>query len=365
MNRKVLSILTAGLLLFGGGVKASEQIEQIAKEAISSLTSTISDPSLKGVAIWNIKDPTGSVDTVKLKDELTYHLVKTKRFKVVQRDILANALKEIDLEIASDVSDYFDQNTTRRFSEVQPIDGLIFGEVYPGGVTGAEPPRLILRMLDIEKQRLVWAKELPLTPSKDHLLDEMVDKTIEDLEEQGTFIKKAGVDLENVAKNAVSSMVRTVKDPDLKHLGILSIQDETGKVDTEELGEILTYELVNDGRFQVVERGLLDELIKEIEYEKESGYFDQKKANQYGGIKGIDGLLVGRVYQTEFEDEKRPILILKLLDLEHQYLVWAAEINLSEEEMPFKTTDVISSSIKDAENRLKERGINRIALWNI
>jgi len=223
MNRKVLSILTAGLLLFGGGVKASEQIEQIAKEAISSLISTISDPSLKGVAIWNIKDPTGSVDTVKLKDELTYHLVKTKRFKVVQRDILANALKEIDLEIASDVSDYFDQNTTRRFSEVQPIDGLIFGEVYPGGVTGAEPPRLILRMLDIEKQRLVRAKELPLTPSKDHLLDEMVDKTIEDLEEQGTFIKKAGVDLENVAKNAVSSMVRTVKDPDLKHLGILSI----------------------------------------------------------------------------------------------------------------------------------------------
>ncbi|MDI6795169.1 MAG: hypothetical protein QME81_20275, partial [bacterium] len=89
------------------------------------------------------------------------------------------------------------------------------------------------------------------------------------------------------------------------------------------------------------------------------------KANQYGGIKGIDGILVGRVYQTEFEDEKRPILILKLLDLEHQYLVWAAEINLSEEEMPFKTTDVISSSIKDAENRLKERGINRIALWNI
>ncbi|MBU0568430.1 penicillin-binding protein activator LpoB [bacterium] len=178
-----------------------------------------------------------------------------------------------------------------------------------------------------------------------------------------SFPCRAAVNLEEVAKNAISSMVKTVKDPDLKHLGILSIQDETGKVDTEELGEILTYELVNDGRFQVVERGLLDELIGEIEHERESGYFDQKKANQYGGIKGIDGLLVGRVYQAEAGS---PILILKLLDLERQSLAWATEINLSEEEMPFKMlANAISSSIREAENRLKERGINRIALWNI
>jgi TolB-like protein len=176
----------------------------------------------------------------------------------------------------------------------------------------------------------------------------------------------AAVNLEDLAKNAVSSMVNTVKDPDLKHLGILSIQDETGEIDTEEMSEVLTYELVNDGRFQVVERGLLNELIKEIEYEKNSGYFNQQKANQYGGIKGIDGLLVGKVYKSEIEGEERPILILKLLDLEHQSLVWATEINLSEEESPFEIpANAISSSIKEAENRLKERGIKRIAIWNI
>ncbi|MDI6791953.1 MAG: CsgG/HfaB family protein [bacterium] len=173
----------------------------------------------------------------------------------------------------------------------------------------------------------------------------------------------ATVNLEEMAKNAVSSMVETVKDPDLKHLGILNIQDETGKVDTEELSEILTYELVNDGRFQVVERGLFEELIEEIEYEKESGYFDQKKANQYGGIKGIDGILVGRVYQAE---EGSPILILKLLDLERQSLAWTLEINLGREDVPFKmAADAISSSVKEAEVRLKAAGIERIALWNI
>ncbi|MBU0568432.1 hypothetical protein KJ693_07895 [bacterium] len=348
--------ILAGCIIFvvvGVGQTAAaaikpEQIEQIAKEAISSLVSTISDPSLKGVAIWNIKDPTGSVDTVKLKDELTYHLVKTKRFKVVQRDVLASALKEIDIETASDVSDYFDQNTTKRFSEVQPIDGLIFGEVYPGGVTGAEPPCLILRMLDIEKQRLVWAKELPLSPSKDHLLDEMVDKTIEDLNDQSPFIKKAGVD----------------------KIAILNISDDTFRnINERFLIDKLTANLVMRSDIEVVDRNNLKKLFEEYRLGKETftdslgrehSIINPETIKELGNVYGIKGFILGEVTSASHNSIS---ILLKMVSADKGEIVWGKSLNINLP--PSEAEDVVIKAVKDLSENLDRLKIKSMGVWEI
>ncbi|MDI6791955.1 MAG: CsgG/HfaB family protein [bacterium] len=349
--RKFLFILTAGLLLFGGGVKASEQIEQIAKEAISHLASTITDPSLKGVAIWNIKDPTESVNTVKLKDELTYCLVNTKRFKVVQRDILASALKEIDLETASDISDYFDQETTKEFSRVQPIDGLIFGEVYPTGVTGEGDPCLILRMLDIEKQRLVWAKELPLSPSKDHLLDEMVDKTIEDIKAHDSFIKEAGVD----------------------KIAILNISNDTyhRKVNERFLIDKLTANLVMRSDLEVVDRNNLKKLFEEYRLGKETftdslgrehSIINPETIKKLGNVYGIKGFILGEITSAIVSDNSLSIL-LKMVSSDKGEIVWGKSLNIN---LPLSETEgVVVEAVKDLSENLDRLKIKSMGVWEI
>jgi len=74
----------------------------------------------------------------------------------------------------------------------------------------------------------------------------------------------------------------------------------------EGIADILTRELVNCGRFDVIERSELETLLSEVDFEQ-SAYAETESSAQLGSIKGVDYLLIGKITAFGVKEKERGI----------------------------------------------------------
>lgn len=100
-------------------------------------------------------------------------------------------------------------------------------------------------------------------------------------------------------------------------------------IDTKALSEYVTDELINSGKVRFVDAANRERILKEIQYQNESGMVSEKTAKRKGRQVGADFLLFGTMSSTVHTQEGLKTVTyqtnLRLTDLETAETVWSSK----------------------------------------
>ncbi len=107
-------------------------------------------------------------------------------------------------------------------------------------------------------------------------------------------------DLQMIAEKMVDDLLASPAMADIAPSGkrpilfIDSIKNKTMEhVDTESITDTISTKLLNSGRFRFVDRTKVDSIAKEMDFQKNSGFVDEKKSVQMGRQLGAQLMLYG------------------------------------------------------------------------
>lgn len=108
---------------------------------------------------------------------------------------------------------------------------------------------------------------------------------------------------------------------------IKSIDNRTDEhIDTKSLIEGVRYELINSGAIRFVDGAGRDAVLKEIEYQQDSGHVSaataKKKGKQIGADYMLSGAISSQVHSNDGLKTVSYITLLQLTDLETAEIVW-------------------------------------------
>lgn len=136
---------------------------------------------------------------------------------------------------------------------------------------------------------------------------------------------------ESQLDDLVVSLSKT-KDKSIQKIAVINFIDTTSKqrfLFSDILETDLNTKIINTGRFKVIEKNRLDEILKELKFGYE-GLTDPAQSKQFGKMSQADAILTG----TYFERGKQVQVSAKLINIETGEVVWADNISVLKEEIP-------------------------------
>lgn len=136
---------------------------------------------------------------------------------------------------------------------------------------------------------------------------------------------------ESQLDNLVGSLCK-IKNKSIQKIAVINFIDTTSKqrfLFSDILETDLNTKIINTGRFKVIEKNRLDEILKELKFGYE-GLADPTQSKQFGKMSQADAILTG----TYFEKGKQVQVSAKLINIETGEVVWADNISVLKEEIP-------------------------------
>ena len=273
----------ACLLLCFGPVAQGQTLDWIdISEKVAASLSLIDNPAYETIAFSRIKGkPQKTVE--RLIDYANVNLVKQRRFSVTDRTRLEQILKEQRYNLSELVS----PDSYKQIGKLLGVDLFVYGSFYEN--------ELILKAIDVATSRLVWS----------------------DIFSPETAQRGNGPLYERLAGLFVNS-VREQSDTVKAFSQLISFWSLETSLDEERLIDHLTYALLQDGNFKVVDRANLQIILEEQKLNLES-FFDPATAKRMGKLYGVDNFIYGSILR----EKGSWISSLKMMNINSGVIVWA------------------------------------------
>jgi tetratricopeptide (TPR) repeat protein len=341
--------LEKGILLWSAEIPVNEkaiktEIDAVAEKFTSSIAQERNASPDQKVSFWRILDKSSlNIDENLVIDKLIVNLMKANLFKIIDR----SQLERLMAEVRNSKEGIIDKETTKELGQMCGIDLFLYGSFYDNTFGLEKNPSFILKMADLEKGTLVWAKEVPIR--KDYIktgIDEGIEKVTASLGKQGDNIKT------------------------VKTAAFLRFTDETGERGEDIFIDKLTSKMVSNFSFSLIDRSSLNLLIEESKKAKE-GILDEKSVAELGRRYGVDCFIVGKSKkESEIAGNKvinRYNISAKMVEVSTGKIMAMAKEKTEEEikEKQFvkersakEETGKKERSVKEKADKLTEEGIN-------
>jgi len=283
---------------------------EISQEIKDNLLPFFKDQTKKSVIyIWDFENRTPySVDTRKIKEDVSTLLLESKKFKLVEDAAVQLALKELNLSGTG----LLDQSYIKEFGNRTGAEYILYGAINNNPLVGGEYNiSLNLKLIKIETAEIVWSYELGLNrkdfkTSIDAVIDEGVFKNP----------KSLLMEWDSINQDAVASYNKSINT-----ISVFAIKTGEG-IDENSVVDKLTSALVQAKipGVKVVDRNNLSKIVEQIKTEgyDEAGFYKTKK--EFGKFYGVDAFLYG--YLTKNPDTGKTELNLKLAMVESGTVDW-------------------------------------------
>ncbi len=131
MSKYITFFAVFVFLSVSAAINAQNALEQSVSELAKQISVKMSGYEITTIAVLEFTDPDGKVNKFGkyLAEELSLKLSDTKKFKVVDRDLLNKRIKEKNLEITG----FIEPATAKQFAKLFDADGIVAGTFHDMG----------------------------------------------------------------------------------------------------------------------------------------------------------------------------------------------------------------------------------------
>jgi uncharacterized protein (TIGR02722 family) len=146
-------------------------------------------------------------------------------------------------------------------------------------------------------------------------------------------------DLQMIAEKMVQSLLSApvIQEGHLPVLQVSTVKNTTREhIDTKAITDKIRTTLLNSGKVRFAAAELRQEVLQELEYQRQSGYVDPETRKPVGKQVGADFILTGDITSiAKQKDDTRDVyykITLNLVDLETGLIAWADEKEIRKRE---------------------------------
>jgi uncharacterized protein (TIGR02722 family) len=146
-------------------------------------------------------------------------------------------------------------------------------------------------------------------------------------------------DLQMIAEKMVQSLLSApvIQEGHLPVLQVSTVKNTTREhIDTKAITDKIRTTLLNSGKVRFTAAELRQEVLQELEYQRQSGYVDPETRKPVGKQVGADFILTGDITSiAKQKDDTRDVyykITLNLVDLETGLIAWADEKEIRKRE---------------------------------
>lgn len=140
-------------------------------------------------------------------------------------------------------------------------------------------------------------------------------------------------DLQTITQKMVSGMlssnaIANITDDGTRPIIMFSnIKNETSEfINTNMIANTISTEIINSGKFRFTDMGQIEEMKKQINYQKDSGMIDNDTAVKMGHQLGAQYILYGSIIDIQTSNKKQYslfyLITLKMINLESGLIIW-------------------------------------------
>ncbi len=292
-TRLAAALLVLGLGLPGAAVGADT--EAIAERIAQSLVNLRGKGSLyKTVAFSQIRTTRrADIDVAEVIDYATTKILQTVlELDVINRSQLKRILKEQQFQL----SDVVSADEYKTLGKLAGVDLFIYGSLYESV--------LVLKAIDVRNSSIAWADAIPLAGG---------------LSRRASIVIRLGERI--VASMKDSPRLERAK---IKTISFWDFRSNTD-ISENEVIDLLTVLITQDGTFKVVDRDNLKLILGEQALNQEV-YFDEESAAELGGLYGVQAFING----TLKLDNGQVVADFKMTDIHTGKFVWAAILRVDQ-----------------------------------
>ncbi|MDX2469018.1 MAG: SUMF1/EgtB/PvdO family nonheme iron enzyme [SAR324 cluster bacterium] len=265
-------------------------VESLSKR-ISESVASVANRKYATVAFSRISGPLDKATTNELIDYTNVTLVKSRKFRVIDRSKLNLILAEQSFNLSGMVS----QNTYKELGKLLGVDLFIYGRYYND--------TLVMKGIDVESSAIVWADIFQLTS--------LTVETKQMSELAGKMTASLKNDLKRLKNNKINQ---------------ISFWNIKSNFKQEKLIDFLSTALTKDGHFQVVDRENLALILEEQKLSM-AEFIDENKVKKMGELYGVDAFIYGKIAQKS----GKQVASLKLLNIFNGVIEWADLIHIGDD----------------------------------
>jgi len=146
-------------------------------------------------------------------------------------------------------------------------------------------------------------------------------------------------DLQSIAEKMVQSLLSApvIQERNRPVLQVATVKNKTNEhIDTKAITDKIRTTLINSGKVEFTAAEIRQEVLDELEYQRESGYVDPETRKPVGKQVGADFLLAGEISSiNKQKDDTKDVyykITLNLVDLETGLISWAEEKEIRKRE---------------------------------
>ena len=146
-------------------------------------------------------------------------------------------------------------------------------------------------------------------------------------------------DLQSIAEKMVRSLLSSpvIQERNRPVLQVATVKNRTNEhIDTKAITDKIRTTLLNSGEVQFTASEVRQEVLDELEYQRESGYVNPETRKPVGKMVGTDFLLTGEISSiNKRKDDTKDVyykITLNLVDIETGLISWADEKEIRKRE---------------------------------
>ena len=261
---------------------------EVLSKRISESVASVANRKYATVAFSRISGPLDKNTTNDLIDYTNVIMVKSRKFRVIDRSKMNLILREQSFNLSGMVS----QDTYKELGKLLGVDLFIYGRYYHD--------TLVMKGIDVESSAIVWADIFQLS--------ELTAETKQIGELAGKMTQSLRNDLSRLKANKIRQ---------------ISFWNIKSPYKQEKLIDFLSAAVTKDGNFQVVDRENLALILQEQKLSM-AEFIDESKVKKMGELYGVDAFVYGKISQKQ----GKQVASLKLLNIYNGVIEWADLIHI-------------------------------------
>lgn len=249
------------------------------------------------IAVLDIEGDDGTI-----RDSIIATIWEKTSFKIIERSDLDKLLAEQGIQF----KDIIDENTKVDLGKIKGVEGLLLGKVIKAETGALSRSRTVsIKLVDVESGDIVFASHMTFS---DFDLSSLASYDVKE-DSLGQFREAFAKALPDQA--------------DIVRVAVLDIEGDDGT-----LKDTVISTMIGSSSFRVIERADLNKLLDEQGLQFKD-IFDEKTKIRYGKIRGVEGLLMGKVLDMKEGFMSYNLKVyLKLVDVERGEILFAQSFNI-------------------------------------
>lgn len=180
MNRKFLFAVLISMLIISNFTFAAEELDSKFDELTNQIVTNMTINSKSRIAVIEFSDIVGKVTALGkfVAEELTTRLFITKKFEVIERELLNKVLQEHKLNLTGII----DQATAKELGKIIGVDAIVTGTITDFGKTA----KINARLIATETGAIFAAAAVEI--AKDENIEKLMAKIVEDSKQDSPVV---------------------------------------------------------------------------------------------------------------------------------------------------------------------------------